>query len=92
MRRQSLIKKETRGPPTPVPGVAVAGLLYESKYATRARRLILMRRSLDRDGGGKRLLACPGYKYQALRTSRPAGVGALEVWREDPGRAGLERA
>ncbi len=90
MRLQSLIKKETRWQPTPVPGVEVADLIYESKYATRARRLILMRRRVDTEGGGKLLLDCPGYKYQALLTNLPERVSALEVWRDYHGRAGIE--
>lgn len=92
VRVQRLIKKEMRWEPTAVPGVEVADLLYESRYASRPRRLVLLRRRLDDErGGGKRLLECPGYKYQALLTSLPAWrVSALEVWRDYNGRAGIE--
>lgn len=91
VRVQSLIKKQTRWQPTNVPGVEVADLIYESRYASRARRMILLRRRVeDERGGGKLLLACPGYKYQALLTSLPAAVPALEVWRRYNGRAGIE--
>ena len=91
VRVQRLIKKETRWQPTEVPGVEVTDLLYESRYASRPRRLVILRRRLeDERGGGKRLLNCPGYKYQALLTNLPHRVGALEVWRDDNGRAGIE--
>jgi len=40
--------------------------------------------------GGKRLLDCPGYLFQALVTSLPAQVSPLEVWRQYNGRAGIE--
>ena len=91
VRVQRLIKKETRWEPTAVPGVEVADLLYESKYASRARRLVLLRRRVDDErGGGKLLLECPGYKYQALLTNLPQSVSALEVWRDYNGRAGIE--
>jgi hypothetical protein len=89
-RLQSFIKKETRWEPTPIAGVEVADIVYESDYATRARRLVLMRRRVDTEGGGKLLLDCPGYKFQALLTNLPASVSALEVWRDYNGRAGIE--
>jgi hypothetical protein len=91
VRVQSLIKKQTHWQPTSVPGVEVADVIYESKYASRARRLIIVRRRVeDERGGGKLLLCCPGYKYQALLTNLPDQVGALEVWRDYNGRAGIE--
>lgn len=91
VRVQRLIKKETRWQPTAVPGVEVTELIYESDYATRPRRLVILRRRVDDErGGGKRLLECPGYKYQALLTNLPESVGALEVWRDYNGRAGIE--
>ena len=40
--------------------------------------------------GGKLLLDCPGYKYQALLTNLPESVGALQVWRDYHGRAAIE--
>jgi hypothetical protein len=92
VRVQSVIKKETAWEPTSVPGVEVAEVLYESRYASRARRLVILRRALaDERGGGKLLLHCPGYKYQALLTNLPRQqVSALEVWRDYNGRAGIE--
>lgn len=90
-RMQHLIKKQTCWQPTAVPGVEVTDLVYESQYAARPRRLVLIRRRVeDERGGGKLLLSCPGYKYQALLTNLPWSVGPLEVWRDDNGRAGIE--
>ncbi len=89
-RLQSFIKKETRWEPTPIAGVEVADLVYESDCATRPRRMILMRRRLGSAGGGKLLIDCPGYKYQAPLTNLPPSRSALEIWRDDHGRAGIE--
>ncbi len=90
-RVQHLIKEETRWQPTAVPGVEVTDLLYESQYATRPRRMVILRRRVaDERGGGKLLLSCPGYKFQALLTNLPWSVGPLEVWRDYNGRAGIE--
>ena len=91
VRLKSLIRRHTRWEATAVAGVEVADLVYESRYAARARRLILIRRrQSDPRGGGKLLIDCPGYKYQALLTSLPLRVSALEVWRDYNGRAGIE--
>ena len=70
----------------------VAEVEYESQSAARPRRLILIRRRADGDqrGGGKLLLDCPGYKYQALLTNLPASTGPLAVWLDYNGRAGIE--
>ena len=40
--------------------------------------------------GGKRLVDCPGYLYQALVTNLPESVRPIAVWREYNGRAGCE--
>ena len=40
--------------------------------------------------GGKRLIDCPGYLFQALVTSLPESVSPLDVWRQYNGRAGIE--
>lgn len=92
VRIKSLIKKTTRWLPTKVAGLEVAEELYESKYASRPRRLILIRRRIGESarGGGKLLLDCPGYKYQVLVTSLPAHYTPLQVWYEYNGRANIE--
>jgi len=57
-----------------------------------ARRVILIRhRIADKERpGGKRLLGCPGYLFQALVTHLPESVRPIEVWRDYNGRAGRE--
>jgi hypothetical protein len=72
-RIQSVIKKHTAWRQTALPGVEVADVIYESPSASRARRVVIIRRRIADDprGGGKLLLDCPGYKYQALVTSLP---------------------
>lgn len=40
--------------------------------------------------GGKKLLDCPGYLYQALVTNLPERWPPVAVWREYNGRAGCE--
>lgn len=93
VRLTSLIKKETRWAPSQIAGTEVAEVLYESKYASRARRVILIRRRIEekKRGGGKLLLECPGYHFQALVTNLAAArVSGLEVWLDYNGRAGIE--
>jgi hypothetical protein len=89
---KNFIRRETRWQPTGMEGVEVADEIHTSRSASRPRRLVLLRRRSDAPGrgGGKMLLDCPGYKYQALLTSLPLSVSALDVWREYNGRANLE--
>lgn len=90
-RVRSYIQKQTQWHATGVPGLEAAEVIYESSAATRARRMVILRRQIsDARGGGKRLIDCPGYKYQALLTNLPASVGPVEVWREYNGRAEIE--
>lgn len=92
VRLRSLISKNTVWHSTPLEGTEVADVIYESKYASRARRLVIIRRRIERQdrGGGKLLLECPGYKFQALVTNLPSTVAPLEVWFDYNGRAGIE--
>jgi hypothetical protein len=92
VRLKDLIKKNTRWQPAAVPGIEVSDVIYQSRYASRARRVVLLRRRINKEdrGGGKLLLDCPGYKYQALLTNLPMEVGALQVWFDYNGRAGIE--
>jgi hypothetical protein len=52
--------------------------------------LVLGRVSKKKRAGGKNLIECPGYRFQALVTNLPASVGPLEVWLKYNGRAGIE--
>jgi hypothetical protein len=91
VRIKSIIRSQKHWQPTAVAGLEVAELIYESKHASRPRRLVLLRRQIDTGrGGGKRLFDCPGYQYQALLTSLGAEVAPLDVWRDYNGRAQME--
>jgi len=65
---------------------------YRGARWSRERRLILIRHRMaeKKRTGGKMLLDCPGYAYQALVTSLPPSVAPIEVWRDYNGRAGVE--
>jgi hypothetical protein len=90
---QRLIRKETCWALTEVAGTEVAEVAYAEADWPAATRLILLRHRLkDKRGraGGKLLLDCPGYLYQALATNLPLHVTPLAVWREYNGRAACE--
>ncbi len=93
---QRLLKKEMLWQATAVPGTEVAEVWHQEAHWQRPRRLILVRhqvsekRAAGQRTGGKALLDCPGYLYQALVTNLPASVPPLEVWRRYNGRAGGE--
>lgn len=86
------LRQQTCWQPTGIEGVDIADEFLVSRYASRTRRLVIVRRRIDAPGrgGGKLLFQCPGYKYQALVTSLPASVPALEVWRDYNQRAQIE--
>lgn len=88
----SLLRKETIWRPSAVPGSEVAEIIYRGARWSCDRRLILVRHRLSEKArtGGKMLLECPGYAYQALVTSLPPSVTPIEVWRDYNGRAGVE--
>ena len=92
VRVKSLLRSVKHWQTTKVEGLEVAEVLYESQYASRPRRLILIRRRIDSPhrGGGKLLLDCPGYKYQVLVTSLSASYTPQQVWFEYNGRANIE--
>jgi hypothetical protein len=90
---QRLIKGELVWTATEVPGTEVAELEYQAMSWPHPRRLVLLRHRVsdDEERGGKRLLAVPGYRFQALATSLPkATQPPLTVWRYYNGRADCE--
>jgi Transposase DDE domain group 1 len=93
---QRLLKKELLWTATDVPGTEVAEVWHQEVHWHQPRRLILLRhRMADKQAagqrtGGKTLVDCPGYLYQALVTSLPRSVPPLEVWRQYNPRAGCE--
>ena len=87
-----LLRKETIWSPSAVPGTEVAEVIYRGARWSRERRLILIRHRMaeKKRTGGKMLLDCPGYAYQALVTSLPSSVAPIDVWRDSNGHAGME--
>jgi len=93
---QRLLKKDLIWTSTEVPGTEVAEVWHQEVNWPAPRRLILLRhRQADKQAagqrtGGKTLVDCPGYLYQALVTNLPGQVRPLEVWRQYNPRAGCE--
>ena len=89
------VTKQTRWQPTTVPGTEVADAIYESILPggrSQLYRLILIRRSVEapQRSGGKELIACPGFRFQALLTNLPPRTSAFAVWSDYNPRAGIE--
>ena len=93
---QRLLKKDLLWTPTEVPGTEVAEVWHQELHWRQPRRLILLRHRIQEKQaagqrtGGKTLVDCPGYLYQALVTNLPVTVRPLEVWRQYNPRAGCE--
>jgi hypothetical protein len=89
---QRLVKSELIWTASAVPGTDVAEVWHQEINWSRPRRLILIRHRIAEKErpGGKRLLDCPGYLFQALVTNLPESVPPIEVWRDYNGRAGCE--
>jgi len=89
---KSLIVKGLVWKETQIAGTCVSEMQHQEAGWKHPRRLILIRHEVQekRRVGGKRLIDCPGYLFQALVTSLPQSVSPLEVWRQYNGRAGIE--
>lgn len=89
---QRLLKKELLWTPSAVPGTDVAEVWHQEVNWRQPRRLILVRHRVAEKprAGGKALVDCPGYLYQALVTNLPASAPPIEVWRDYNQRAGCE--
>jgi hypothetical protein len=89
---QRLVKKELIWTASQVPGTDMAEVWHQEINWTQPRRLILIRHHLGEKQrpGGKKLIDCPGYAFQALVTNLPTSVPPIEVWRDYNGRAGCE--
>jgi hypothetical protein len=89
---KSLITKGLVWQETQSTGTTVAEIEYQEAGWKAPRRLILIRHQVQekRRVGGKRLIDCPGFLFQALVTSLPSSVSPLEAWRQYNGRAGIE--
>jgi len=89
---QRLLKKEMIWTASAVPGTEVAEVWHQEAHWQKARRLILIRHRVEdkERPGGKALIDCPGYLFQALVTNLPESVPPIEVWRDYNNRAGCE--
>jgi len=82
---QRLIKKELIWTATEVPGTEVAEVWHQEINWRQPRRLVLLRHRVEEKQaagqrtGGKSLVDCPGYIFQALVTNLSAQVPPLEV-------------
>ena len=87
-----LIRHEMNWQATEVEGTEVAETMHQELHWKEPRRVILIRHRVaeKKRAGGKWLLECPGYLFQALVTNLPASVPPIGVWREYNGRAGCE--
>lgn len=86
---RGLIGHTTQWQPTEISGTEVAEALHQEWGWSQPRRVILLRHSRP-DAGGRLLVECPGYTFQALVTNLPPKVSPLEVWRRYNGRAASE--
>jgi hypothetical protein len=89
---QRLLKKDMIWTPSWVPGSDVAEVWHQEIHWDKPRRVVLIRHHIveKKRPGGKKLLDCPGYAYQALVTNLPPSVPPIEVWRDYNKRAGCE--
>lgn len=93
---QRRLKKDLIWRPTEVPGTEVAEVWHQEVNWRQPRRMILLRHRIKdkqeagQRTGGKTLVDCPGYLYQALVTNLPISVPPVEVWRQYNPRAGCE--
>ena len=93
---QRLLRKELIWRAADVPGTEVAEVWHQEINWRQPRRMILLRHRIEEKQaagqrtGGKVLVDCPGYLYQALVTNLPTSVSPVEVWRQYNPRAGCE--
>jgi hypothetical protein len=89
---QRLVRKDLIWKASTVPGTEVAEVWHQEANWPTPRRLILIRHTIaeKKRPGGKQLIECPGYAFQALVTNLPESVPPIEVWRDYNQRAGCE--
>ena len=93
---QQILKKDLIWKETEVPGTEVAEVFHQEVNWQNSRRVVLIRHrtaekvATGQRPGGKTLLDCPGYQYQALVTNLATTIGPLAVWRDYNQRAGCE--
>ena len=89
---KTLLRGDLVWTPTELAGTDVAEVQHRTLGWAQPRRVILIRHRVKErpDAGGKKLIALPGYLFQALVTSLPASEPPLTVWRDYNGRADCE--
>ncbi len=89
---QRLLRQDLIWEPSEVRGTDVGEVWHQEINWTQARRVILLRhRVAEKERpGGKKLIDCPSYLFQALVTNLPASVRPIAVWREYNARAGCK--
>lgn len=93
---QTLLKKDDAWMGTEVPGTETAEVWHQEVHWPQPRRIVLIRHRTEEKlasgqrPGGKTLLDCPGYQYQALVTNLPESTSAVQLWRDYNQRAGCE--
>jgi hypothetical protein len=89
---QRLLRQDQIWEPSEVPGTDVAEVWHQEANWPQPRRVILIRHRVEEKErpGGKKLIDCPGYLYQALVTNQPPSVRPIAVWRDYNKRAGCE--
>ena len=70
----------------------MAEVWHQEANWAKPRRVILIRHRIAEKArpGGKPLLDCPGYSFQALVTNLSENVRPIDVWRDYNKRAGCE--
>jgi hypothetical protein len=93
---QRLLRQDMIWAASEVPGTDVAEVWHQEIHWAQPRRVILIRHRTEEKAatgqraGGKLLVDCPGYQYQALITNLPESVAPIAVWRDYNQRAGCE--
>lgn len=93
---QRLLQHNMHWTATAVPGTEVAEVWHQEIHWAQPRRVVLIRhrvaekQATGQRAGGKKLIDCPGYLYQALITNLPESVPPITVWRDYNQRAGCE--
>jgi hypothetical protein len=89
---QRLLRRDLIWTASAVPGTEVAEVWHQEINWAHPRRVVLLRHTVAEKArpGGKRLVDCPGYLYQALVTNLPESERPIAVWREYNQRAGCE--
>lgn len=89
---QRLLRQDLIWEPSEVSGTEMAEVWHQEINWPQPRRVILLRHRVveKKRAGGKKLIDCPGYLYQALVTNLPPSVRPIAVWREYNARAGCE--